>query len=146
MEEKFAALIRPLFTTHPVRLFGLLLLCAPYLYSGFEKLINFSAGIDEMSSYGLLPSPPYAAVTILVQLGGSLMVISGFWRWLGALLLAGFTIAATLIADPFWHAFAVERVRMLNTFFEHLGLSGGFLLIAWYNLHKFKHGDNVDWD
>jgi uncharacterized membrane protein YphA (DoxX/SURF4 family) len=146
MEEKLAALIRPIFITHPVRLLGLLLLCAPYLHSGIEKLLDFAAGIDEMSSYGLMPSPPYAAVTILVQLGGSAMVITGFWRWLGALLLAAFTIAATLIADPFWHAFAAERARLLNTFIEHLGLSGGFLLVAWYNLHKFKHRGKVEWD
>jgi len=54
---------------------------------------------------------------------------------LGALLLAAFTLAATFVANRFWDAPAPERFAMANAFFEHLGLVGGFVLVAWYDLH-----------
>jgi hypothetical protein len=29
----------------------------------------------------------------------------------------------------------------MNVFFEHLGLAGAFLPVAWYDLHKWRRGD-----
>jgi hypothetical protein len=37
----------------------------------------------------------------------------------------------------FWNAiFAADRFMIENAFFEHLGLVGGFLLVAWYDLRE----------
>ena len=64
-----------------------------------------------------------------------LMILTGFYRWLGAIALAGFTLMATLIALRFWELPAGhERFMAANAFFEHLGLVGGFLLVAWHDL------------
>ena len=41
--------------------------------------------------------PPF-----FTQLVGGFLVATGFFAWLGALLLAGFTVAATLLAHRFW--------------------------------------------
>ncbi len=64
------------------------------------------------------------------------MVLSGLWRWLAALALAAFTLAATFIANRFWQATGVDRFALENGFFEHLGLVGGFLLVAWMDLRE----------
>jgi uncharacterized membrane protein YphA (DoxX/SURF4 family) len=40
-------------------------------------------------------------VTVL-ELGASVLILSGRMRWLGALALAGFTLLATLLALRFW--------------------------------------------
>ena len=54
----------------------------------------------------------------------------------GALALMAFTLAATLIANRFWGLPpGPERFMAANGFFEHLGLAGGFLLVA---LHHRK--------
>jgi uncharacterized membrane protein YphA (DoxX/SURF4 family) len=66
------------------------------------------------------------------------MILTGFYRWLGALGLAGFTLMATFVANRFWEMTGVERFMAANSFFEHLGLIGGFLLIAWYDLREKK--------
>jgi uncharacterized membrane protein YphA (DoxX/SURF4 family) len=76
-------------------------------------------------------------------LGASVMILTGFYRWLAALALGAFTLMATLIALRFWELPAGhERFMTANTFFEHLGLVGGFLLVAWYDLK----GRNVSQD
>ncbi|MNQ91643.1 hypothetical protein D3C85_1070350 [compost metagenome] len=65
------------------------------------------------------------------------MILSGWLRWLGALGLAGFTLLATGIALRFWELPAgQERFMAANSFFEHLGLVGGFLLVAWLDLKE----------
>jgi len=66
-----------------------------------------------------------------VQLGGSLLLILGRLGWLAAGALGVFTGLATLIAHPYWTiADPIERFHALNTFLEHIGLIGGFMLAA----------------
>jgi uncharacterized membrane protein YphA (DoxX/SURF4 family) len=74
---------------------------------------------------------------IALELGASIMILTGFYRWLAALALGGFTLMATLIALRFWELPAGhERFMAANAFFEHLGLVGGFLLVAWHDLRR----------
>lgn len=113
---------------------ALLLLCAAYLQGGLVKLFDFPSAIAEMQHFGLSPAGPLAAGTIALELGASAMILSGRGRWLGALALAAFTLAATFLANSFWNAPPEARFGMANSFFEHLGLVGGFLLVAWHDL------------
>jgi transmembrane protein len=65
------------------------------------------------------------------QLDGSLLVIwGGCLAWLGAGALGVFTVLATLIAHAWWTKAGIERFRDFNTFWEHAGLVGGFMLAA----------------
>jgi len=41
---------------------------------------------------------------------------------------------ATFIANRFWELPMPDRVMVENAFFEHLGLIGGFLLVAWHDI------------
>ncbi len=52
--------------------------------------------------------------------------------------VTGFTLFATFIANRFWEVTGPERFMAANSFFEHLGLIGGFLLVAWYDLREKK--------
>ena len=36
--------------------------------------------------------------------------------------------------ERFWAVGAPDRFMLENAFFEHLGLAGGFLLVAWVDL------------
>lgn len=109
---------------------ALLLLCAAYLQGGLVKLTNFAGAVGEMQHFGLAPAVPLAAAVIALELGASLMIVTGYWRWLGALALALFTLMATFLANRFWTVPPDARFAQANAFFEHLGLVGGFLLVA----------------
>ena len=64
------------------------------------------------------------------------MILTGRLRWLGA-ALAIFTLAATGMALRFWELpVGQERFMVANAFFEHLGLMGGLLLVAWLDLRE----------
>ncbi len=117
-----------------LRWVALLLLCAAYLQGGLVKLFDFPGAVAEMQHFGLAPATPIAVATIVLELGASAMILLGLWRWLGALALAVFTLAATFLANRFWHAPPDAQFMMANAFFEHLGLIGGFLLVAWEDL------------
>lgn len=126
--------LRSAFASPWVESLALLLLCAAYLQGAFDKARDFPAAIAEMRRFGLAPAAPLAAATIVLEAAASVMVVSGWWRWLGALALCGFTLLATLLAARFWTWPAAQRRPVANTFFEHLGLAGAFLLVAWHDL------------
>ncbi len=112
------------------------LLTLPYWTSGFAKLLDLGGALGEARHFGLEPAALVVAVTILIQIGGSLLVIVGRRAWLGAGALGVFTAIATVIAHPFWQiADPIARFHERNTFLEHVGLVGGLMLAA------ILHGD-----
>jgi uncharacterized membrane protein YphA (DoxX/SURF4 family) len=116
---------------------ALLALCAAYIQGGLVKLFDFDGAVAEAMHFRLPLPGLVAALTILLELGASALVISGRHRAMGALALAGFTLAATFLANRFWSLPAgQERFMMANAFFEHLGLVGGFLLVAWWDARE----------
>jgi len=120
--------------------FCLLLLCAAYLQGGINKLTDFNSAIGEMQHFGLSPAAPLAALVIALELGASVAIIAGVYRWLGAGFLGVFTLMATFVANRFWEMGGQERFMAANSFFEHLGLTGAFLLVAWLDFKKGSNG------
>jgi uncharacterized membrane protein YphA (DoxX/SURF4 family) len=125
---------REAFTAPATRWLALLGLCAAYLQGGLTKALDFQGALAEMHHFGLSPAGPLGVAVIALELGASLLVLSGRLRWLGALALAGFTLTATLVANRFWLAPTPERFAATNSFFEHLGLVDGLVLVAWHDL------------
>ena len=109
---------------------ALLALCSAYIVGGITKLFDFSGAVAEMTHFGLVPAMPFAAATIALELGASALILIGRHRWLGALALALFTLAASMLANRFWLLAGMDRFMAKNAFFEHLGLAGAFVLIA----------------
>ena len=128
--------LRPILAAPVLRWVALLGLCAAYLQGGFDKAADFSGAIAEINHFGLSPAAPLAVATIAMEIVASILVLTGFFRWLGALALAGFTLFATFVANRFWEMAPPERFMAANSFFEHLGLVGGFLLVAWFDLRE----------
>ena len=107
-------------------------LCLAFVYSGMSKLLDFPAAMAEQAHFNLQPAGAIAAAVIAVQLGGAALVLfgRGGWRASGAVLLAVFTIVATVIGHAFWTMTGMDRFHNLNSFLEHAGLVGGFVLVA----------------
>src|ERR1700723_1287646 len=120
--------------TPAVRWVALLGLCGAYLQGGIVKLTDVNGAVAEMSHFGLSPAMPLAIAVIAFELIASVAILTGYWRWLGALALGAFTVAATFMANRYWDLGPPDRFAAENSFYEHLGLAGGFLLIAWHDL------------
>jgi len=136
LDSRLFAIFARLMESPATRVIALTALCAAYLQGGLEKAADFGAAIEEARNFGLPFAAVAAAATIVTELAGSALIITGYYRWLGALWLAAFTLAATFVANRFWELAPPARFMVENSFFEHVGLIGGFLLVAWLDLRE----------
>lgn len=142
--DRIVRAIYPAAAVPAIRFIALLALCSAYLQGGLDKLVDFGGAVAEAQHFGLPFAPAVASATIATELVGSALILSGVYRWLGALGLGGFTLIATFVANRFWEIPQPDRFMVENAFFEHLGLVGAFLLVAWYDLaqqHSKLMGD-----
>lgn len=136
----FISRVRHAVDTPLLRWLMLPAICAAYIQGGLVKALDFNGAMAEMTHFGLQPAALFAGLVVLLELGASALILTGFYRWLGALALAGFTLAATLMANRFWEMSPPERFIGMNGFFEHIGLAGALLLVALYDLKEHKDG------
>ncbi|WP_083636136.1 DoxX family protein [Bradyrhizobium sp. AS23.2] len=113
-----------------------LALVSAYLVGGFTKLFDFAGAIGEQEHFGLYPGWLWASLAILVELGGSALVVAGRQVWLGAGGLGVLTAIAMLTANNFWALAGHDRFMALNAFFEHLGLIAGLIVVAQRSDHR----------
>jgi uncharacterized membrane protein YphA (DoxX/SURF4 family) len=115
----------------PTWLLARLALVGAYLLGGIVKLSDWAAAVAEQAHFGMTPPAVWAALTIAIELIGPLLILSGRLIWLGAGMLGVFTLLAAFTANAFWAMPAgQERFMATNAFFEHIGLIGGFVLVA----------------
>lgn len=110
-------------------LVGRILIAPLFLLSGFNKITGFSAVAATTAKAGL----PFAEVVvvgaIVFELAGGLMVLLGWRARWGALLLAVFIVAATLMFHNFWSVDAAQYRGQLNHFMKNLAILGALVYI-----------------
>lgn len=99
--------------------------------SGLAKLIDFNAGVAEMSHFGLEPAPLFNIAVIVTQLGGSALIIANRWTWLGAGALAVFTTLTIPIAHSFWTMQEPIKTLEFYVVMEHITVIGALMVVSW---------------
>ncbi len=108
-----------------------LLLVGAYLLGAVVKIADFPGAVAEQAHFGMNPPAIWAVLTIAIEIVGPVLILTRRWLWLGAGMLGVFTLLAAFKANAFWTmAAGHERFMATNAFFEHLGLIGGFVLVA----------------
>lgn len=104
---------------------GRVLLSIMFILAGYSKLTAIAGTAGWFESLGI-PAPTLAVIASgLVELVGGLALLVGFKTRLAALVLAAFTVAATLIA----HLNLADQMQQL-LFMKNLAVTGGFLVLA----------------
>jgi putative oxidoreductase len=104
---------------------GRLFLAILFLLSGVSKLSSAAATTAYIASAGLpLPGVAYV-LTVIVEIGGGLLLLVGFQARLAAAVLAIFTLAAAIF---FHHNFA-DQNQMIH-FLKNVAITGGLLQVA----------------
>jgi putative oxidoreductase len=109
--------------------FSRLLMALVFLYSGQDKLRHWGAGVAEVTELGLPLPRLFAAATIATQLLAGLSLAAGIGAAYGAALLAGFTIAATVLGHRFWLMQGDPAKREFTASLEHVAIVGGLFLV-----------------
>jgi len=102
----------------------------PFWVGGLMKLLDWRGGVVEMEKTGLRPAWVFNLAVVIVELGGSALVIADRATWLGAGALGCFTFLSTFIAHRFWRATGPARTAELNNFHEHATICAAFILIV----------------
>ena len=120
-------------------LIGRILLALIFIISGFGKITGFAATAGYMAGHGL-PMPQVLLIaTILIELGGGLMIALGWQARWAALAIFLFIIPTTLIFHPFWVADAAQMQNQIN-FMKNLAIMGGMLYIMAYGSGPYSLG------
>lgn len=98
--------------------------------SGLAKLFDFQGGVAEMAHFGLQPAVVFNVLTIIVQLGGSILIITNRAAWLGAGALAVFTLLTIPIAHAFWTMQEPMATLEKYVVIEHISVLGGLMVAA----------------
>lgn len=108
-----------------------------FLVSGINKILGFSYVAGWMSSSGLPAAGVLLTLTILLEVGAGLALITGFQARFGAAALALFLVPVTLIFHGFWHADAAELQNQLNHFMKNVAILGGMLVV--FGIEQQRH-------
>lgn len=108
---------------------GRALLGLLFLVSGINKIFAFSYVAGWMASSGLPLASLLLALTIVVEVGGGLMLITGLQARWAAVVLALFLIPVTAVFHAFWSADAANFQGQLTHFLKNVSILGGMLIV-----------------
>ncbi|MFM0336988.1 DoxX family protein [Paraburkholderia fungorum] len=114
-------------------LLGRILLGAPFVMSGLSKLGAYAATVGYIAAVGL-PVPPLAfIIAVVIELGGGLLLLSGYRVRLASLVMAVFCVATAVF---FHHNFA-DQNQMIH-FLKNVMMAGGLLQITYFGAGAFS--------
>ncbi len=103
---------------------GRLFLALIFIVSGYGKITGWDGTLGFMASKGIPLTSFLLALTIIIELGGGLLIALGLYARWAALAVFLFIIPATLVFHPFWS----DPSQMIN-FMKNLAIMGGMLYI-----------------
>jgi putative oxidoreductase len=107
-----------------------LLVVALFLPAGIGKLTGFDGTVAYIASVGLPLPAVGAALAAAVEIGGSLALLAGFGTRIAALVLAAFTLAASVFFHAYWSAPPDQANVAQLLFFKNVAVVGGLLALA----------------
>jgi putative oxidoreductase len=116
-------------TSAPVVVLARVLLALMFVLAGFGKFAGLAGTAGYIASKGL-PMPMVVAVlTAIVEVVGGIALAIGFQARWAALVLAVFTVMASLIFHNFWAMPADQAMVNQLMFMKNLAVTGGLLFV-----------------
>ena len=107
-----------------------ILIVAIFVYTGFTKLMHFGATAHMIGEKGIPLAAVAAAIAILIELGGAMLIIVGWQTKLAANVQFIYLVFITFMYHDFWAAPPqLHDVQLLN-FLKNVGIMGGLLILA----------------
>ncbi len=123
-----------------VNLVARVLLAYIFVVAGWGKLAGYSGTEQYFVSMGL--SAWMVAPTILIELGGGLLLVFGALTRPTALVLAAFCVATAALVH--WHP--GDQAQMIN-FMKNIAMTGGFLFVFLHGAGRWSldHALAIPW-
>ena len=116
-----------------VPLLGRILIGVPFLMSGLGKLAAYAGTVGYISAVGLPAAQLAYLVAVLIEVGGGLLLVSGYRVRPVALVMALFTLATAI----FFHRNFGDQNQMIH-FLKNVMIAGGLLQITYFGAGSFS--------
>src|SRR5437660_8159759 len=110
-------------------LLGRVLIGQIFLLSGINKIFHFSQTAAYMTSKGMPMVELLLVLTIIIEVGGSLMIILGWRVRLAAIIFFLWLIPVTLVFHDFWAVPEAQKMMQLINFQKNIAIMGAMLYI-----------------
>ena len=114
----------------PVSAGGRILIALIFVRAGINKLGTIAATSATMRGHGIPYSDILVWGAVLVELGGGLILMAGFYARWAALALFFYTLALALIFHAYWAAPEATVRTEAAFFFGQLAMMGGMLYVV----------------
>ena len=111
-------------------LIGRVFLASVFLVSAIHKALRYGLAVAEFERDRVPMISVTLPGTILLHLIGSICIIVGYQTAIAALLLAAFTVVATLKVHAFWRLPKEEQLARSRVANANLCIVGGLLILA----------------
>jgi putative oxidoreductase len=119
-------------------LVGRILLAAIFVMSGVSKIGGFEGTVGEIASKGLPMPQMVAALTILIELGGGILLVLGWKARWAALAIAVFTVLAAFLYHNYWAMTGDEVMPNQINFWKNLSIAGGMLMVLAFGPGRYS--------
>lgn len=106
---------------------GRALLALIFIVAGFGKITGFAGTVGYIASVGLPIPEVLAILAAIVELGGGLMLLTGFWGRHAAAALFIFSLLATIL----FHNNFSDQLQVTMAL-KNLAMMGGLLMVMVY--------------
>ena|SRR5579859_249010 len=127
---------------HPVvPLVGRLMITYIFATSGIGKVFSWSDNVKYMSTRHLPMIPVLLAVAMVVELAGSICLITGYHARIAAFIMFLYTTAVTVIFHNYWAATGMLAGMQETHFRKNLAIMGGLLVLAYSGPGRWALGE-----
>ena len=123
---------------NPFALLARLLMAALFLPAGISKIGGFAGTAGYIGSVGLPLPEVGAALAIVIEVVAPILLIIGLFTRPAALVLAVFTLVATVFFHAYWSVPADQQFMQSLLFWKNIGVVGGLLAIAAFGAGAFS--------
>jgi putative oxidoreductase len=115
---------------------GRVLLSAIFILSGLGKLPHFHDIAAMMAGKGIPLASVALVITLLIEIGGGLLILTGYKAKYAALVIALWLIPVTLVFHHFWGIPAEQQQEQMVNFLKNAAIMGGLLILAYASPEK----------
>ena len=130
---------------HPiVPLLGRLMITYIFATSGVAKIFSWSDNVAYMSTRHLPLIPVLLAGALVIEVAGSLCLVTGYQARIAAFVMFWYTTAVTLLFHNYWAASEAIAGMQETHFRKNLAIMGGLLMLAYSGPGKWALGRHPD--
>lgn len=128
---------------NPVKKYSLIigrsLVALYFLVPGIMKFAAWDMHVGLMEKHGMIFVPVLLVLAGITQIAASISIFFNRFVAPAAFVLAAMVVAINITLHDFWNYTGIEGAHEMQNFIKNLGILGGLLVLAAYNVKDFNY-------